>query len=196
MEPAVTEALISPKDIEIFDGAPRIAASSLASALGFSRSRKLRELINRNMDELRSYGHMPQVGRMIVVGNGARRKVKDTLLNEYQSLVLAALSDAPKAPAVRRALIEVFVAWRRGHLSGADAQPRADQQQLPPPAQSLSRNDWRNRNRIRHHKLELARAVMCLDDLGVDVLAIDMNAVVSFSRFLSGRESTVVKSEA
>ncbi len=93
----MTEALISPKDIEIFDGAPRIAASSLASALGFSRSRKLRELINRNMDELRSYGHMPQVGRMIVVGNGARRKVKDTLLNEYQSLVLAALSDAPKA---------------------------------------------------------------------------------------------------
>ena len=192
----MTEALISPKDIEIFDGAPRIAASSLASALGFSRSRKLRELINRNMDELRSYGHMPQVGRMIVVGNGARRKVKDTLLNEYQSLVLAALSDAPKAPAVRRALIEVFVAWRRGHLSGADAQPRADQQQLPPPAQSLSRNDWRNRNRIRHHKLELARAVMCLDDLGVDVLAIDMNAVVSFSRFLSGRESTSVSKEA
>ena len=192
----MTEALISPKDIEIFDGAPRIAASSLASALGFSRSRKLRELINRNMDELRSYGHMPQVGRMIVVGNGARRKVKDTLLNEYQSLVLAALSDAPKAPAVRRALIEVFVAWRRGHLSGADAQPRADQQQLPPPAQSLSRNDWRNRNRIRHHKLELARAVMCLDDLGVDVLAIDMNAVVSFSRFLSGRDSSAAKAGA
>ena len=107
--------------------------------------------------------------------------------------LVAILSNAPNARLVRKVMIAVFAYWRKNNLPQRDTRPTTDG---PAPAQSLFRNDWRNRNRIRHHKLELARAVMCLDDLGVDVLAIDMNAVVSFSRFLSGRESTVVKSEA
>ena len=186
--------IITQKDLLAFRDGARISDERLASALDFTRVRDIRKLIGRNRTELETYGVLPHVAQ--TPGTLGGRPGRSYLLNERQAFLVAALSDAPKAPAVRRALIEVFVAWRRGHLSGADAQPRADQQQLPPPAQSLSRNDWRNRNRIRHHKLELARAVMCLDDIGVDVLAIDMNAVVSFSRFLSGRESTSVSKDA
>ena len=45
----MSESPISSTDLEIVDGAPRVAASSLAKALGFSRSRKIRELIDRNI---------------------------------------------------------------------------------------------------------------------------------------------------
>ena len=175
---------LSPNDLEIIDGTPRVAASSLAKALGFARPRNIRDLIDRNIEELRSYGHMPHVRRMIEIGKGAKREVVDHLLNEHQALVIASLSSAPNAPAVRRALIECFVAFRKGQ------QPRPQAQMRGPAAPT--RCEWRGKELIRRHKLDLARAVMALDDLGVDVLAIDMNAVVQFSRFLSGREPAPV----
>lgn len=164
----MSESPISSTDLEIVDGAPRVAASSLAKALGFSRSRKIRELIDRNIDELRSYGHVPQVGRMVDIGSGAKREVVDHLLNEHQALVIASLSSAPNAPAVRRALIECFVAFRKGQ------QPRPQAQMRGPAAPT--RCEWRGKELIRRHKLDLARAVMALDDLGVDVLAIDLTS--------------------
>ena len=43
-------------------------------------------------------------------------QVQEYLLNEEQALLLATVSSAPNAPAVRAMLIRTFVAWRRGHL--------------------------------------------------------------------------------
>lgn len=86
-------------------------------------------------------------------------------LNEGQTLVLCALSRAPAAAAVRRTLIEVFMAWRRGAI----ARPI----------------DHRTRSRVRYAKLRLAEAVGALIDLGIDVEAIDLKVVAAFHRSLT-----------
>ena len=184
---------ISYADVLEIKGTPRVLDTALAEALGFSRPRDIRQLIERNLEEVESFGALAHRANHVSSGKGRLVPIREYLLTEEQALLVAILSNAPNARLVRKAMIAVFAYWRKNNLPRRDARPATDS---PAPAQSLSRNDWRNRNRIRHHKLELARAVMCLDDLGVDVLAIDMNAVVSFSRFLSGRESNSVSKEA
>ncbi|MEE7474799.1 hypothetical protein MPAR168_22210 [Methylorubrum populi] len=63
------------------------------------------------MEENLTFGTCPTVGR-VVRGNS----VSDYLLNEEQAILIATLSSAPNAPAVRAMLIRTFVAWRRRHL--------------------------------------------------------------------------------
>jgi prophage antirepressor-like protein len=167
----------------LVNGEPMIADTVLAEALGFSRGRKIREIIERHHDELLSYGKL-QTGTVTTHGGTRPTAGRVYFLTEHQALLVTILSKAPRAPAVRRALIECFVAFRKGQ------QPRP-QPQVRGPAEP-TRCEWRGKELIRRHKLDLARAVMALDDLGVDVLAIDMRAVVQFSRFLSGREPAPV----
>ena len=57
---------------------------------------------------------------MVEIGSGAKREVQEYWLNEEQALLVAVLSKAPNAPAVRAMLIRVFVAYRRGRLVVAD----------------------------------------------------------------------------
>lgn len=89
-------------------------------------------------------------------------------LNEGQALVICALSRTAQAATIRRALIEVFMAWRRGQLAPPAAKV------IPAPI------DHHSRNRIRHAKLRLAEAVGALTDLGVDIDQIDLRAVANF----------------
>lgn len=93
------------------DGEPRAHDLDVGKRLGFARPRKVRDLIKANEKELLAFGSLaPQRGK-------SRGQEFDAyFLNEEQALLVATLSEAPKAPAVRAMLIRTFVAWRRGHL--------------------------------------------------------------------------------
>jgi hypothetical protein len=115
METASTGSEIVLSEIGLIphDGEPRARDVDIAGALGFERPRKIRDLINRHRDELETFGGIaPHRGAKI----GRGRPEEGYLLNEEQSLLIAAVSDAPNAPAVRAMLIRTFVAWRRGQL--------------------------------------------------------------------------------
>jgi hypothetical protein len=88
----------------------------IAERLGFSRPRKVRELIERYRSELEAFGPLtPHRGAKM----GRGRPEEGFLLNEEQALLVASVSNALNAPAVRSMLIRTFVAWRRGHLEPA-----------------------------------------------------------------------------
>lgn len=93
------------------DGEPRALDLEIAERLGLSRPRDIRKLIERNLPELQRFGGCATVARP-VSGN----VVNEYWLNEEQALLVATLSQAPRAPEVRAMLIRTFVAWRRGHL--------------------------------------------------------------------------------
>lgn len=104
------------------EGEPRARDTDLAERLGFGRPRDIRKLIERNMPEIEAFGTCATVAR-VVRGNPST----EYWLNEEQSLLVAVVSDAPNAPAVRAMLIKTFVAWRRGHLPAIDQQSLARQ---------------------------------------------------------------------
>lgn len=100
------------------EGIPRTRDLELADRLGFRRPHELRRLIQRNMGEIESHGVCVTVTKTSGLAGG--RPGREFWLNEEQSLLVAILSEAPNAPAVRSMLIKVFVAWRRGHLDSVD----------------------------------------------------------------------------
>lgn len=115
-----------------FEDEPRILDVVLAERLGFALPRHVRELIDRNRDELETYGilscrttnskiepYQEDTGFRMPSGNSARgrgRPAKAYYLNEGQALVICALSRTPKAAQVRKLLIDVFMAYRQGKL--------------------------------------------------------------------------------
>jgi hypothetical protein len=91
----------------------------LADILGMpmNRLRRIRDdVIKPNLEEIQSYGSLPETTAMIEVGKGAKRAVTEYWLTEPQALAVCSLSRAPNAKAVRKMLIQVFMAWRRGQL--------------------------------------------------------------------------------
>lgn len=96
------------------DGEPRARDLDIAERLGFDRLRDIRKLIERNLPEIESFGVCATVARTPDERGG--RPATEYWLTEEQALLVASRSDADNAPAVRRMLIKVFVAWRRGHL--------------------------------------------------------------------------------
>lgn len=95
------------------EGEPRAKDIDIADRLGLVRPRNIRKLIENNRVELETFGTIPLL-REAKAGKG--RPEEGYWLNEEQSLLVATLSSAPNAPAVRAMLIRTFVAWRRGHL--------------------------------------------------------------------------------
>ncbi|MCF1744705.1 hypothetical protein [Paradevosia shaoguanensis] len=103
-------------DLNEIDGEPRFRDLDLADRLGFSRSRSIRQLIERNRVEIEAFGPLATQR-----GKSRGQEFMEYWLNEEQGLLVATLSDAERAPDVRHMLIKVFVAWRRGHLAGTDS---------------------------------------------------------------------------
>lgn len=99
-------------------GEPRARDLDIAERLGFDRPRDIRKLIERNASELATFGVCATVAQT----SGARggRSATEFWLNEEQALLIATVSDAPKAPAVRAMLIKTFVAWRLGHPANSE----------------------------------------------------------------------------
>lgn len=102
--------------LEDFGGEPRVRDVDLAERLGFSRGRDIRPLIDKHRIALEGFGAVERRANTVTSGKGRRQDVDEIWLNEPQSLYVGAKSDAPNAPAVLTMLINVFVAWRKGHL--------------------------------------------------------------------------------
>lgn len=90
------------------DSEPRMLDVVLGERLGFARPRKVREIIERNLEELEAYGSSAP-------RRGAYRGTSfvEYYLNEPQALLICMFSNTAKAAEVRRQLIEVFMEYRR-----------------------------------------------------------------------------------
>ena len=100
-------------DLADHDGEPRVQDLRLAEALEFNRPRDIRQLIDRNREELERYG--PLRCRTATPPNGGPT-LSEYWLNEPQALIICMKSEAPRAADCRQEIIEVFMAWRTGKL--------------------------------------------------------------------------------
>lgn len=90
------------------EGEPRVLDTALAEQLGFERPRAIRQLIERNEEELQAYG--PLATRH---GESRGQDFTSYYLNREQALLICILSKTPKAKEVRAEVIRVFTAWTR-----------------------------------------------------------------------------------
>ncbi|MFC5392644.1 hypothetical protein [Bosea vestrisii] len=96
------------------DGEPRLLDLDIARFLQMADIHKIRTLIAANRDELELHGEVS--ARRAETGLQGGRPGKAYYLNEGQALVLCALSRTPIAAQIRKALIDVFKAYREGKL--------------------------------------------------------------------------------
>jgi hypothetical protein len=127
-------------DLHAMNGEPRVLDFKLAEALEFDRPRVIRDLIKRNLDELRQHGEI-----ISSIGTGddddddpkpphgaavsPRRRGPQGLdywLNEAQAVLICMFSRTAKAAEARTEIIRVFLAYRRGELSRAFEDPASD----------------------------------------------------------------------
>lgn len=158
-------------EVILFDGEiePRVLDTALGQRLGFKRERDVRKVIERHRDSLEQLGTFRDVRRENPGQPG--RPVIETWLNEKQAIFVITKSQTRMAAALTVKLVEAFIAYRAAQRHTAAA--------LPSPATPA---DARTRNRVRYAKLRMVEAVSVLDELGVDVMAIDMATVLRFSR--------------
>jgi len=112
-------AIISLSDLVTTDAEPRVLDLRLSEALGFERPRKIRDLITRNMAEIEAHGPAPHRGALVERPQGGTVEVTEYWLNEPQALLVCMFARTARAAEVRKNLIEVFMAWRRGQLPDA-----------------------------------------------------------------------------
>jgi hypothetical protein len=110
----MTKALIAPSSRPLtlnhtVNHEPRILDIEIAASLGLARPRDIRDVIIKNKEELESLGS-------IAVTNRAYRghPITEYWLNEAQALLICMFSRTPKAAAVRKQVIEVFMTYRAG----------------------------------------------------------------------------------
>ena len=106
--------LIPVTAIQFIDNEPRVRDVDLATWLGMLHPLNIRAVIAANRLELEMHGsfHLARENPGPLGGRPGRAYY----LNEGQALVLCALSRTAKAAEVRKALIDVFVAYREGKL--------------------------------------------------------------------------------
>ncbi len=108
------------EDLEIINDEPRIADFVLAKSIGFSRERDIRPLIERNLDVLSNFGsiarHVSRLGK-------TKQEATVYHLNEKQALYIIAKSNTPTAAEMTVAMVEVFHAYRHGHLQPTQPMP-------------------------------------------------------------------------
>lgn len=92
---------------------PRVRDLDLAERLGLTDPHSIRRTIDANRQELEGYGGISD-RRSENTGRG--RPSTEYWLNEPQALLVCMFSRTERAAEVRRALIEVFTAWRRQQL--------------------------------------------------------------------------------
>ena len=103
-------------NIEVIDNEPRIKDVVLGERLGLNRPRKIREVILSNMAELLAYGCAPLVRAHEKIGF-VTRQTEAYYLNEPQALLICMFSRTQKAAAVRKELIDVYMAYRTQGLT-------------------------------------------------------------------------------
>ncbi|MCV9907046.1 hypothetical protein OIV19_05350 [Brucella sp. HL-2] len=93
------------------DNEPRVHDICLAGALGFSRPRAIRQIIDRNIIELDTYGSLATRR-----GKSRGQSFTEYFLNEGQALLICMFAQTVAAAAVRKALINVFMEYRLGRI--------------------------------------------------------------------------------
>lgn len=96
------------------DGQPLVLDEDLARELGYAKSDSFRTLIKRHQIELLGYG-----GLLQLAGNPGPKGGRPShayYLNEEQALLLCMFSGAEKAKEIRRQIVMVYQAWRKGKL--------------------------------------------------------------------------------
>lgn len=134
------QSIFDASTIVVMDDEPRILDVTLASALAFSSKYKIRDIIDRNNEELADYGRVFTIAVKTTASGG--RPGKAYYLNEGQALAICALSRTPAAAQVRKALIELFMAYRRGELKTVHVREHYRRQPHPralPPADNHER---------------------------------------------------------
>lgn len=114
---------IAVQDLKLLDDTPRVQDMRVAEALGFGQPRDIRKLIERNRTELGSHGEVCATVAQTTPNGG--RPGNEYWLNEPQAVLICMFSRTDKAAEVRREIIEVFMAWRRGHLAPGGSPPTA-----------------------------------------------------------------------
>lgn len=103
-----------------FDGEPRIRDILIGERLGYDRPRDIRKNIEKNLAELESYGMCAKLARVVERENRGTIEVQEYWPNEAQCLLICMFARTDAAAEVRKALIDVFMAWRRGQLPPAN----------------------------------------------------------------------------
>lgn len=157
-------ALLKIEDIVVHGTEPTVQDLRLAAALGYDDLHKIRNLIVRNMEELKRYGEVSATVAETSPKGG--RPGNEYWLNEGQALVISVKSDAKNAPDVREQVIRVFMAWRRGDFKAA-----------PEPLPTLDNSSvavWRAKiDLVREARIQYghARAKSLWSELGLPVPA-------------------------
>jgi|SRR5882672_49055 len=105
------------KDLTVFNDEPRIKDTILGEKAGMGRPRRIRQIIEANLNDLRRYGTVPLVKAHISGGNGAIHSTKEYWLNEGQAIRLCSLLKTEKAQELTHGVITVFIEWKNGNRS-------------------------------------------------------------------------------
>ncbi len=98
----------------VIDGEFYIRDAELAKRLGYQRDRKIRDLIERNLEEIQSYGPLPRRGAMVDIGSGAKREVEEFYLNRDQALMITLIGRTEASKALRSDMIRMYNFWHTG----------------------------------------------------------------------------------
>lgn len=144
---------------------PRVSHLALADRLGMRRHKSARDIVERHRAEFESYGLVAQRRTPIVSGKGGTQDTVEYLLNEHQALLVCMFSQTSAAAAVRKQLIDTFMAVRNGQAVGAVVAPASD-------------------GRIRHRKVAYAMAYAALLEIGIDPATFDHSNVRAYAKAL------------
>lgn len=109
------KSVLTITDLRIEDAdEPTVLDTVLGRVLGYSRVRDVRQIIEANKVELEAYGGL-RTNAANPGPKGGRPSV-EYHLTEPQALLVCLFSRTAKAAAVRKQIIQVFMAWRRGEL--------------------------------------------------------------------------------
>lgn len=113
--PSALSLSLSLSDLNVtINHEPRLHDIRVAERLGFERPRAIRQLIERNRCELETYGSLAPQRVALKTGKGRALEVDEYWLNEPQTLLICMFSKTANAAAVRREVIDVYMAYRRG----------------------------------------------------------------------------------
>ena len=110
------EVCLTVDDLSIIENEPRIKDIVLAQRLGLSQPLNVRGVIENNDEELCGFGAI-HVVRETRRSGCLFRKITEYYLNEPQALLICMFSRTQKAAAVRKELIDVYMAYRTQGLT-------------------------------------------------------------------------------
>ncbi len=106
--------------VEVNEGEPRIRDIDLAERAGLKQPRNIRTLIERCREELEDFGRLDMRIRRVRIskprGGYEEREVAEFWLNEHQATTILVQLRTPQVRRLRAAVVDVFVAYRRGQL--------------------------------------------------------------------------------